>query len=456
MKTDSRATALLILNTQEEQKITIDMVMDNVLTKSSPLSRRDKALVTALVYGVLRQRGTLDWIIAHFSKTPLKKIELLILNTLRLGTFQIIFMDKIPDSAAVNTSVQLVKTEKKQRLSGFVNGILRNITRNHNSVPYPSFNEDPVSYLCIKESFPLWLITKWIDRMGVDQTKNLCKNINKIPPITIRVNTLKRTQEEVIHNLKFDIKKVVPTFYSPIGISFYRPGKSIPEIEGFNEGFFQVQDEAAQLITNLLDPQPGEYILDACAGLGGKTAHIAQLMQNKGKIIAMDHDVKKLLQLEKEMKRLGISIVKIAQHDLKKVPNSEKFNLFDRILVDAPCSGLGVLRRNPDSKWSLLKKNLTRYKKRQLNFLNNIAGLLKPSGTLVYAVCSNEPEENEDVMEAFIKNHPNFIIEKKPVGLSPSALKLVDEKGYLKTTPEIGDMDGFFSVNLILKSCHNG
>ena len=447
MKTDSRTTALLILNTQGEKDIPVDKVMEDILTKSSFPSRRDMALTTALVYGVLRHRGTLDFIINYFSKTAFKKIEILILNVLRLGIFQIVFMDKIPDSAAVNTSVQLVKISRKQRLTGFVNGILRNVVRGYKTIVYPSFEKSPVDYLSVKKSFPLWLIKKWVKRMGVDKTKILCDEINTIPPITIRVNTLKQNKKDLMSNFDKDISKPICTDYSPLGISFYRPGKNIPEIKGFKEGFFQVQDEAAQLVTNLLAPQPYEYILDACAGLGGKTAHIAQLMKNRGRVIAMDYDKKKLIELAKDMKRLGISIVETILHDLTTVLDIKKYGSFDRILLDAPCSGLGVLRRNPDSKWSLSKKNLMRYQKRQLNFLENISKLLKPSGTIVYAVCSNEPEENEDVIDVFLKKHLEFIV-KEPQGLSTSALKLVNNKGFLKTTPITCNMDGFFSVSL--------
>jgi 16S rRNA (cytosine967-C5)-methyltransferase len=219
-------------------------------------------------------------------------------------------------------------------------------------------------------------------------------------------------------------------------------------MDAFKKGWFQVQDEAAQLVSLLMDPQPGESVLDACAGLGGKTGHIAQLMENQGSIVALDIDSEKLTRLENQMARLGVSIVRAQHHDLKDGVAKQIGQPFDRILLDAPCSGLGVLRRNPDAKWDPSKKDLVRFAKRQIELLATLKPLLKVSGILVYAVCSIEPEENEAVIDSFLNRNPDFEIDAAP-GILPSMLcdRLENKKGF-KTHPTFTDMDGFYMVRL--------
>lgn len=445
----TRNTALFILNTLDRGQKTLDRVLEEDMSdKEHYLSRRDRALVNALVYGVLRRRGTLDWIIAYFSNTRLNAIDSNILNILRLGLFQVIYLDKIPVSAAVNTSVEIAKSFTSPKVVRFVNGVLRSSAKDYKKVPFPDRNKDPVKALATAKSFPEWLIKRWLDYFGLKETEALCDAVNTIPPITVRTNTLKISRNKLIETLKADVELIDYTSYSPDGIWFFKPKLPIPKIKAFEHGWFQVQDEAAQLVTYLLNPQPGETILDACAGLGGKTGHIAQMMKNKGKIVAMDKNDAKLLRHESEMKRLGISIVQTCIHNLDKPFDKNYIAKFDRILLDAPCSGLGVLRRNPDIKWLMSKKNLIYYKEKQVKFLDNISCLIKPSGVLVYVVCSTECEENEEVVKVFLNRHPEFVIEKKPDGLPFNARSLVNKNGYLKTFPHINNMDGFFSVCL--------
>ncbi|KKK49179.1 hypothetical protein LCGC14_3137670, partial [marine sediment metagenome] len=236
------------------------------------------------------------------------------------------------------------------------------------------------------------------------------------------------------------------TTYSPDGISFFGPMTSIPEMKAFKKGWFQVQDEASQLVSFLLDPQPGETVLDACAGLGGKTGHLAQRMNNSGWIVAVDKNEKKLFRLSTEMKRLGISIATTFSYDLNYSLSKGLTGKFDRILVDAPCSGLGVLRRNPDAKWNRSKKQIKIYHERQVKFLDNVSSLIKPSGVLVYAVCSTEPEEGEDVIGAFLAKHSEYTADKTLPGLPVAARSLVNDHGFLKTFPHLHHMDGFFAV----------
>ena len=443
---DARKTALYILNSLDKGNKTLDSILETFSDKTDLLSKRDRSLLNALVYGVIRWRGRLDHIIDYLSNIPVTRIDPKVLNIIRIGLFQIMYLSRIPVPATVNTSVELAKSFAPPWVIGFVNAILRNADRKFEKVPFPDTKKDLVSAIAVQSSFPKWLIKRWLHRYGQKETAQLCDAVNSIPPITIRTNTLKATRENLLNSLKKEVEKIECTTYSPDGISFFKPNSSIPEIKSFKDGWFVVQDEAAQLVTLLLDVRPGDTVLDACAGLGGKTGHIAQIMKNKGTIFAIDKDERKLSRLASEMKRLGISIITPLTCDLEKPLNIKGFKLFDRILLDAPCSGLGVLRRNPDIKWTKSKNSLNYYKNKQLLFLNNLACLVKPSGILVYAVCSSEPEENEEVVKEFLSRHSEF--ETKTVsGLLPYGhTSVMSEDRYLKTLPHKNNMDGFFSV----------
>ena len=443
-----RKTALLILNALDKGRKNLDEILEDVFFDTEIKEKRDKGLIYVLVYGAIRRRGFLDWITGHYSKIRLNKIDPFILNIIRLGLFQIIYLTRIPVSAAVNTSVDLVKQSDKPWAAGFVNAVLRNADRGYKNIPLPDSVKNPVAAMAVKKSFPSWLIKRWIKRFGQEETENLCDEINKIPAITIRVNSLKTTRKNLKEAIDENVSKISCTEYSSHGISFFNPGRSIPELPGFKDGCFQVQDEAAQLVSMLLNPQPYENVLDACAGLGGKTGHIAQLMENKGKIIAVDRDKKKLLKLEIEMNRLGVTLVKTVSLNLEDRAYIKGFPLFDRILLDAPCSGIGVIRRNPDTKWSSNKKKIEYLKDKQTTLLENMAKLVKPSGRIVYAVCSTEPEENEEVVNFFLDKHREFFIDKDPFNFDENFLPLIDKNGFFKTFPHLNKMDGFFAVSL--------
>ncbi len=445
--TDSpRKTALAILLTVEQERKTLDSVLDQIFA-DQPFDKRDRSFIYALVYGVLRWRERLDYVIARFSKSGMDRIRPDILNILRMGLFQMLHMDRIPPSAAVNTSVNLAKESGADSyVSGFVNGLLRNVSRNQENIAFPNPEKEPLSALSIGQSFPRWLAERWIRRFGYEESRRICQALNTPAPLSIRTNTLKITREELMDLLRSEVEQAEPSISTAEGILLSGQMRSVPEIKAFEPGYFQVQDEAAQLVTCMLNPQPGEQILDACAGLGGKTGHIAQRMENQGKILAMDSSGEKLDTLKNEMQRLGVSIVSVCQYDLNTKPEPEKFGTFDRVLLDAPCSGMGVIRRNPDTKWSVSEKDLARYKKRQIRFLDHLADLVKPDGLLVYAVCTTEPEENEEVAYAFLKNHAQFHVEKNLPGLPENARSLVTPEGYLRTFPHVHHTDGFFSV----------
>ena len=447
-KRDPRRAALSILNALDTGHRTLHAICEDLLGSDQVLTGRDRALANALVYGVVRWRAYLDWVLAAFSRTPVRKIDPGVLNILRLAVFQIVFMDRIPVSAAVNTAVEMSKSIARPWTVGFVNALLRNTAKQYQSVSFPDPAKDPISALTIGKSFPRWLIERWLDRLGFAETERWCNALNTIPRTAIRTNTLRATRGRLKESLEDVVEGTRLGSFSPDAISFTSPNLSIPEMPAFRKGWFQVQDEAAQLVALLLDPQPGERVLDACAGLGGKTGHIAQIMGNTGSILALDKDRNRLASLQVEMDRLGVSIAKARVADLREPILTEDLDGFDRVLLDAPCSGLGVLRRNPDAKWSKKRQDLSRHREQQVLFLGHVAPLVKSSGILNYTVCSLEPEENEQVVERFLASNPAFCVFSPSSGGAGCVTPLVDAKGYLRTSPALGNMDGFFSVNL--------
>ncbi|MES0363061.1 MAG: 16S rRNA (cytosine(967)-C(5))-methyltransferase RsmB [Desulfobacteria bacterium] len=444
----SRRISLSVLDGLDDSNAFPERLLHKAFEREPQLIRKDRALATDLVYGVLRWRSRLDWVISRLSKTPFHKIDGSVLNIIRIGLYQILFHSRIPPSAAVNDSVEMTKALAPLWVVRFVNGVMRSAVRRAKEIPMPDYADDPVQAIAVRESHPLWLVERWVDRLGVEETKQLCMANNRIPPLTVRANTLKASRQDLRDSLKDHVEQIVQTRFAPDGLSVRGLRDSIGDIPSFKDGWFQVQDEAAQLITHLLDPKPGERVLDACAGLGGKTGHIAQLMKDSGQIKAMEKQSWKLNKLKTTLARLGISAVTTWQHDLSEPVPVDQSGTFDRVLLDAPCSGLGVMRRNPDAKWKKSETDLTRLRTDQLRFLDCLALLVKPGGRLVYCVCSLEPEEGAYVVKDFLKNQAQFVIDREPVGLFDVDERLVDGSGFFRSLPHEHDMDGFFAVRL--------
>lgn len=441
-----RYTALQILNALSHGHQTLDHELESYRQKEPLSEQRDRALLQAIVFGVLRWRGRLDFIIAAFSSTPLHKIQPDILNVLRIGLFQAAFLERIPASAAVNTAVELAKPLAPSWVVRFVNAVLRKAANDHATVRFPDLEKNPVASLAAVKSFPPWLIRRWLHRFGQAETAALCDAVNAIPPVTLRTNSLQVDRKTLMTTLNEEGESVQATPQAPEGVWLLRPRKPIPELGPFQRGWFQVQDEAAQMVTHLLAPQPGERIMDACAGWGGKTGHIAQRMQNAGEIVAVDAKGNKLNELSAEMKRLGVQIVAPECLDLLSDPLPLRPGSFDRILLDAPCSGLGVLRRNPDAKWRLKERMLGRFGQKQTMLLDCLAPLVKTGGLLVYSVCSSEPEEGRGVVTAFLDRHPEYRTDSPVDRLPQPLVALLTKDGFFETYPHRHGMDGFFGV----------
>ncbi|MFO7748823.1 MAG: 16S rRNA (cytosine(967)-C(5))-methyltransferase RsmB [Desulfobacteraceae bacterium] len=470
IETDARETALAVLVETEKNKITLDRALARFSHRLDRLSKRDRALANSIIYGTLRWRGHLDWIIIAFSSRRLDQMALEVRCLVRMALYQIVHMDRIPVSAAVNSAVSMARKTAGKPAAGFVNALLRKAGHNHAAVALPDRKKDPALFMAAAKSLPLWLSKLWIRQFGVEKSLKLCDAINQIPVITVRANTLKIQRQDLVPLLEKIAADLSLTRYAATGVSFSRPALPIAEMEPFQQGLFQVQDEAAQLVTTLLDPQPGERILDACAGLGGKTGHAAQCMENRGEITAWDKDREKLLILESEMKRLGISVVKTGERDLLEPPGPWHQNSFDRVLLDAPCTGLGVLRRNPEARWNRCREDIPRLAAIQSRMLFHAADLVKPGGRLVYAVCSCQTRENEAVIQTFLDQRKEFSITGTPL-LSPGTppgkshdrpatenstppvpADLISDRGFLKTYPDTPSMDGFFAVAMDKKT----
>ncbi|MBI5897338.1 MAG: 16S rRNA (cytosine(967)-C(5))-methyltransferase RsmB [Desulfobacterales bacterium] len=440
----ARQIAFDLLRHTNDGRYPLDHWLDQSEPRLRALSRADRALVHALVYGTLRWQGRLDFIIDHLADKP-GKIDLRARIILRIALFQMHHMDRIPEAAAVHSAVELAKKNRLQWAAGFINGLLRRAARRP-LIPFPDFTKVPDQALAVTLSFPHWLTTRWLSRWGPDETWRLCEAINRVPSLTLRANTLKIDRPALMEALQVEAAQVQSTPHAPAGVTITALNRPISQWPSFQQGWFQVQDEAAQLVVHMLAPQPGETVWDACAGLGTKTAHIAQRMNNQGHLLASDLNPFKLDRLTEEMGRLGVTIVTCRALDLTAEGPSD-WPAFDRILVDAPCSGLGVLQKNPDGKWRITAQDLARYQHRQVALLARAAPHLRAGGLLVYAVCSFEPEENEAVMKAFLQNHPDFAIHhpgtRAAVDFQPA---LLTPEGCLSTLPHRHLMDGFFAA----------
>ncbi len=441
----ARAVALDALLSVERTGIFADEALDHYISRSH-LDSRDRALALELVYGVLRRQNTLDWRLDHVATKSMAKLPARVRMALRLGAYQLLHLDRIPPSAAVNESVALIKADSPGHWPGFVNAVLRALIREP-APPWPVREADPMQALSVRHACPSWLAKRWLARFGIQDAESLCRSTTEIPPLTIRVNTLRTTRDILASQLSASGCVVAPTRISPVGLILDKSG-SVADLPLFRDGVFYVEDEAAQLIAPILDPQPGESVLDACAAPGGKTTHLAALMQNRGEIIAVDQSAARLRLLEDNCKRLGIGIVRTIRTDAAASRSKDLRGPFDRILVDAPCSGLGVLRRHPEGKWRKEAEALTQHQMLQRRLLEQAADRLRPGGVLVYSTCSSEPEENEQVIDQFCSAHRESHRESVAPWLPSQGSSLVTAQGDLSTVNNDDSMDLFFAARL--------
>ncbi|MEW6506662.1 MAG: 16S rRNA (cytosine(967)-C(5))-methyltransferase RsmB [Bacteroidota bacterium] len=436
-----RGFAVKILNRIDRTDAYLDKLLEIEL-KNSNLTGPDKALLFEIVHGVMRWMGRIDWILNGFYKGQFSKVVPNIKNALRVALYQILFLDKVPDYAAVNEAVEFVKKLQGQKYADIANGVLRNIIRSKESIRYPNPVEDLINYLSAYYSHPLWMVKRWLNRFGKEETEKLLIANNDKPTLTLRINNLVTNKEEFKNllnsvGLKYSDSKAHNQFIRMNSLS------NITDWEYFAKGYFSVQDESTCFPVLLLDPKPGMRILDLCAAPGGKTGFIADLMQNKGEIVALDRFESRLKVLSKNLDRLKVTNVQAVTIDSLEFTDMIGF---DRVLVDAPCSGLGTLTKKPDLKWKKDLGDIRKIINIQQDLIKKGASLLKPGGLLVYSTCTIEPEENEEQISRFLSEHPEFKLVDASLSIQEN---FISSDGFVKTFPHIHGFDGSFAAKLI-------
>lgn len=449
MTGDPRYIAFTLIQAGQKPTLPLDRAIENAASQIDRLGQKDKGLLHAIVFGVFRHRGRIDQLIGHCAKLAFDRIDPKVKTILRIGVFQIVFLDRVPDFAAINTSIELAKPICGKKASGFINAVLRNIARSHKDIALPCAHDNLPGHLSAAFSIPSWLGKRWAARYGKEKTVALAGALMALPSLTLRVNPCKISRTDLMKKFEHAGIKTHTTWFSPVGLQIQASGIAIPDLPGFNEGMFQVQDEAAQLAVQLLAPKPGENILDACAGLGTKTCHMALEMNGKGDITANDTGQGKAERLDKEAERLNIDMIRTTHVDMARAGINDFSSYFDRVLVDAPCTGLGVLGRNPDTRWKRKPKDMMRMAALQKKILNGAANVVAPGGVLVYAVCSCEPEETTQVIQRFLDKRKDFTPDPSGFAAHLPFFCESDTKPFNKSTfPDYLDMDGFFMARM--------
>jgi len=430
----ARALALQVLSSlrdraQKGRHRTATEILSEALVASN-LSRREEGLATELVYSTLRRRLTLDWVIEKFSGVKVRRIERRLLDVLRLGVLQLVFMARVPEYAAVDESVKLARATGGKKASGFANSVLRKVAARASSIPFPEREEGIVEHIAIVHSHPRWLVGRWVERLGEDATISVCIANNAPPPMTARVNALKIDRDSLIEKMAEKEVQAVPREEDGT-IEIVNSPKRLSDLQSFREGLFYLQDISATLPGKMLAPVAGEKVLDLCTAPGGKATHVAELLGNHGLVVACDIAEGKMSLLRENVERLGTSIVRPLVADGTEIDALLKPQ-FDRVLVDAPCSNTGVLRRRIEARWRLKEPDLKKLPKLQLDLLRSGCKVLKQGGVLVYSTCSIEREENQEVIGEFLRERGDFELE--------------DEKEFL---PKVGGGDGGYAAKMV-------
>lgn len=438
--TSARQTALQILVAIETQDAYTDVALRQTL-RQSRLERRDHAFITECVYGVIRWQGRIDWLLQHVCHRPLDGLTPWIRNILRLGAYQCLWMQGTPARAAVYEAVELARRYGHQGTSRLVNGVLRALLRQHESYEPPDATREPAAHLAVTGSHPQWLLERWLQRYGWARTQAICEANNQPAGMTLRTHTLRTSRSALAQRLQAEGVSEVKTALGSQALRVQGTSR-LDDLPSYREGLFQVQDGGAMLVAPLCDVQPGQRVLDACAAPGGKTTHLAQLMEDTGCILALDVRPGRLRLLRQNMQRLRLTCITAMAADASQ-PLPLR-GTFDRILVDAPCSGLGVLRRHPDIKWRKTEADVRRLQAVQLALLNRLIPRLAPQGLLVYSVCSNEPEETHQVVKHVLCQHPSLELHAiEPSYPQPLAVPS-PTAGTLDLTPEQLGTEGVF------------
>lgn len=432
-----------------------DLSLHNALMRAD-LSSADRALCTELVYGTLRWRGRIDHALSQFLDRDLDRLDAGVASALRLGAYQILFTDRIPASAAVDQAVRCARSMGAERATGLVNAVLRRLAAERDTLRVPDLKDDPEAHLVHGLSLPPWIARLWIDQFGPVAAAELARASNDPPPLTVRANRTRTDVDELAEELRERFPDVTRCRHAQAGLVLGRKG-SPGRDPAFLDGRFTVQDEASQLVVDLLDPRPGDRVLDVCAAPGTKATAIAERIGDDGEVVALDRHPRRLALVARDARRLGLSRIRTIERDAARsladlVEKSEggpgdEGGPFDRVLVDVPCSGLGTLRRNPDARWRIRPEDTRELADLQRRILGRAAAVLRVGGRLVYSTCTLVPEENERLVAGFLADAPGY--RRVPASeLPPQLAPLLDDLGQLRCFPHLHDTDGFFAACL--------
>jgi 16S rRNA (cytosine967-C5)-methyltransferase len=410
-KGGAREAALEVLVRTEQDRSYSNLLLNQTLQKYT-LDKPDAGLTTEIVYGTIQRQNTIDYFLKKFVAKGLAKLEPWVRSLLRLSFYQLYYLDRIPDHAVVNEAVNLAKRKGHQGISGMVNGVLRSVIRQKAELKLPD-GLPAAERIALTHSHPEWLVRRWLHQLGEAKTELICQANNEPPRVSIRVNTLKLSREAMLEKLEQAAVEAEPSQLAADGI-IVSGGGNMALTDWFKQGFISVQDESSMLVAETVDPRAGEKVLDCCAAPGGKTAHMAEKMMDRGELWACDIYEHKEKLVEEQAKRLGLSSIRTVLADARHLQERFPAASFDRILLDAPCSGLGVIRRKPDMKWTKSERELDEICAVQHELLERIHPLLRPGGVLVYSTCTIEYNENEGMVRRFLEAHPEFVQDEEP------------------------------------------
>jgi 16S rRNA (cytosine967-C5)-methyltransferase len=440
--------ALHILASAEARDRHVEDLLADVLKKYPNLSRTERAFLLELVQGVKRWELRLDYLLTRLSRLAWRKVHPLVRQILRLAAYQILFLDKIPAHAAVDEAANLARSRRLPASHvGFINAILRRLAEGE-APSLPKVEDDPVAALAATSAHPGWLVARWLARYGLEETQGRLTANNQVPPLTVRVNTLKTDLLSLMERLDREGVKAVPCRYSPVGLIFQDFDQAPATLPSYWEGLWLFQDEAAQLTAYLLPLAPGQKILEIGSGRGGKTSHLAEMLKNQGLILAVDNHRQRLMSLRQNLKKWRATSAQPLRADATRMLPVKPGSL-DAVLVDAPCSALGIIRRHPEIKTRLKETDLATFPPRQQQMMEAAAPLLKPGGSLLYITCTTEPEENENLVIGFLADHPEYRLVCEPELLPPPARELLQPPGFFCTTPAHNNLDGFFGAVMV-------
>lgn len=435
-----------VLTQVEQEGAYSNLLLNSALQKAS-LAKSDAGLATELIYGTISRLNTLDYFLDKFVNKGVQKLQPWVRALLRISLYQVIYLDRIPDHAVVSEAVNLAKRRGHQGISGMVNGVLRNILRQKESLAIPE-NLPPAQRISLQHSHSLWLVERWISQYGIETAEAICAANNEPPAVSVRVNTTMISRDDMLELMSSQGFEAAPSPLSPYGI-VVRGAGNMAMTDWYRDGMISIQDESSMLVAEAVKPEPGMRVLDCCAAPGGKSAHMGELMKDEGSIVANDIHAHKGKLISDQADRLGLDSISIVTGDALDLVDRYEPASFDRILLDAPCSGLGVIRRKPDLKWGKSQEDIHEIAALQLRLLESVSTLLRPGGLLVYSTCTIEPLENEGVVSAFLDSHSGFGIAEDGLGdLSRLEGKSLQRGGGIQILPQHYHSDGFYIARL--------